>query len=180
MGAPWAALPGARRSVLAFSSCFVLQSWFSIVIHFMAIAYYNLKLIESWWKLLLLMLRSEKLWFGGSCEQTRAGVKCNRKFTVVHNSVKLRSRRKTRIWSLICNRRGNFTQVLRISTGTVVWWASEQRPVVAFLFAVCFRKNSSKFLGTLLKLYFFFESQKGSERIARLGDKISCVVWAHF
>lgn len=47
--------------------------------------------------------------------------------------------------------------------------------MVAFLFAVWFRKNRPHFLGSLLKLYFF-ESQKGGKRIAGLGDKISCVV----
>ena len=51
--------------------------------------------IESWWKLLLLMLLSGKLWFGGSCGQTCMGVKRNRKFTVIHNFVKVSSRRKT-------------------------------------------------------------------------------------
>lgn len=36
---------------------------------------------------------------------------------------------------------------------------AEQRAVLAFLFAVCFRKNRPKFLETSLQVYFF-ESQK--------------------
>lgn len=48
MGAPGVALPGALWSVLVFSEHCVLQARLSIVTHLMAIAQYNLKLIENW------------------------------------------------------------------------------------------------------------------------------------
>lgn len=50
---------------------------------------------------------------------------------------------------------------------------AEQRAVLAFLFAVCFRKNRPKFLKTSLQVYVWSHKR---EMKKEQGDQISCVV----
>lgn len=79
-----------------------------------------------------------------------------------------------------CNRRGNFPQVwliLGISPRILAWWPSLLCLPFCLLFGLGERTSVPwNFSGTSL----FSESLKRSEVIARLRDRIICVIWAPF
>lgn len=151
------ALPGALERVWAFSLCW----WESVLIlHCYPLHGYCFLLFKMDQKLAKAATSSEKLWLGGSCEQT-CTVQSVRKFSVVTTLLNWGQGGKREFNHRVCNRRGSFTQVLGISTGTVFWWVT--RPRLWLLFCLLFVLGKSDL--NSLELYFF-ESQKEGERIA--------------
>lgn len=83
------------------------------------------------------MLLSEKLGCGGTCKETCMGVEYNRKFSVLHSSLKSETRRKNMNLITAFAVGGEILFKYRVSALRLQFGrASEQRAVVAILFTV--------------------------------------------